>query len=171
MSFKDVKEFHEAFGHPVRKTGATASPEDVSTDTLNLRMGLIAEEFIELIEAAYGKLQADIIAGAWESVVTFNKGGLDKDKSTDSFNRDLVEIADALGDLKYVINGMALVMGIPLEEVEKEIQKSNMSKLGADGKPIYSDGTDGYPLGKILKGPNFFTPDVKKVLEEHKIEG
>lgn len=164
MSFKDVKEFHEVFGHPIRKAGATASKEDISDDLLNLRIGLIAEEFIELLEAAYGKDEALLVQSAWEKVLTHTSNN-DKEKE-----RDIIEISDALGDMKYVINGMALAMGIPLDEVEKEIHRSNMSKLGSDGKPIYSDGTDGYPKGKILKGPNYSKPDVKKVLSEFKIQ-
>jgi predicted HAD superfamily Cof-like phosphohydrolase len=71
---------------------------------------------------------------------------------------DIVGIADALGDLAYVIAGAALEFGIPLEEVIEEIHRANMSKLGADGKPITRAD------GKSLKGPNYTPPDIAGVL-------
>lgn len=72
---------------------------------------------------------------------------------------DIVEIADALGDIAYVVYGAAISFGIDLDAVLTEIHRSNMSKLGEDGKPIYRED------GKVLKGPNFFKPDLKKVLD------
>jgi predicted HAD superfamily Cof-like phosphohydrolase len=71
---------------------------------------------------------------------------------------NVVAAADALGDLEYVVNGMALGMGIPLPEVVAEIHRSNMTKLGEDGKPIYRED------GKILKGPGYEEPQLLKVL-------
>jgi predicted HAD superfamily Cof-like phosphohydrolase len=73
-------------------------------------------------------------------------------------NNDLVEIADGLVDMLYIISGTAHAYGIPLDDILDEVQASNMSKLGEDGKPIYRED------GKILKGPNFFRPDIKKIL-------
>ena len=74
---------------------------------------------------------------------------------------DMVEIADALGDQLYILFGTILRHGMQdvIESVFKEIQASNMSKLGADGKPIYRED------GKVLKGPNYFKPNIKAVLE------
>jgi predicted HAD superfamily Cof-like phosphohydrolase len=74
---------------------------------------------------------------------------------------DLVEIADALGDMLYILCGTILKHGLHevIEEVFAEIQASNMSKLGADGKPIYRED------GKVLKGPNYFPPDLKGLLQ------
>ncbi len=74
---------------------------------------------------------------------------------------DLVEVADALGDMLYILCGTILEHGMQykIEEVFEEIQKSNMSKLGIDGKPIYRED------GKVLKGPGYFKPDIKKILE------
>lgn len=72
---------------------------------------------------------------------------------------DLVEVADALGDLKYLTEGTAIEFGIPLEDVFREIQGSNMSKLDENGQPIYADS------GKILKGPNFWEPDLAPILK------
>ena len=73
-------------------------------------------------------------------------------------DNDIVEVADALADLIYVIYGTALEFGIPLDEVLAEVHRSNMSKLGSDGKPIYRED------GKVIKGPNYFQPDIRGVL-------
>ena len=70
-------------------------------------------------------------------------------------NGDLVEVADALGDMLYILCGTILEHGMQykIEAVFEEIQKSNMSKLGEDGEPIYRED------GKVLKGPNYFKPN------------
>jgi len=73
-------------------------------------------------------------------------------------NKDLVEVADALTDILYVTYGAGHAFGLDLDECFKEVQRSNMSKLGLDGKPIYRQD------GKVLKGPNFKEPDLKKTL-------
>lgn len=77
-------------------------------------------------------------------------------------NNDLVEVADALGDMLYILCGTIIEHGMQhkIEEVFNEIQRSNMSKLGADGKPIYRED------GKVLKGPNYFKPNIKAILEK-----
>jgi predicted HAD superfamily Cof-like phosphohydrolase len=76
-------------------------------------------------------------------------------------NNDLVEIADALGDMMYILCGTIIEHGLQhkIEAVFDEIQRSNMSKLGEDGKPIYRED------GKVMKGPNYFKPDFSKILE------
>ncbi|EAQ99942.1 nucleoside triphosphate pyrophosphohydrolase family protein [Maribacter sp. HTCC2170] len=75
---------------------------------------------------------------------------------------DLVEVADALGDMLYILCGTILEHGMQykIEEVFEEIQRSNMSKLGADGKPIYRED------GKVLKGPNYFKPNIESILDK-----
>ena len=77
-------------------------------------------------------------------------------------NNDLEEVADALGDMLYILCGTILEHGMQhkIEEVFDEIQNSNMSKLGEDGKPIYRED------GKVLKGPNYFKPNIAKKLNE-----
>lgn len=77
-------------------------------------------------------------------------------------NNDLVEVADALGDMLYILCGTILEHGMhhKIEEVFEEIQRSNMSKLGADGKPIYRKD------GKVLKGPNYFKPNIESILDK-----
>ena len=74
---------------------------------------------------------------------------------------DLVEIADALGDMLYILCGTIISHGLQnkIEEIFQEIQSSNMSKLGKNGKPIYRED------GKVLKGPNYFKPDIGKILK------
>ncbi len=71
-------------------------------------------------------------------------------------NKDIKEVADALTDILYVTYGAGHAFGINLDNCFKEVQNSNMSKLGIDGKPIYND------KGKVMKGPNYFKPDLGK---------
>ena len=71
-------------------------------------------------------------------------------------NKDLLEVADALTDILYVTYGAGHAFGINLDKCFEEVQNSNMSKLGSDGKPIYND------KGKVMKGPNYFKPDLSK---------
>ncbi len=72
--------------------------------------------------------------------------------------KDLKEVADALTDILYVAYGAGHAFGINLDACFEEVQKSNMSKLGNDGKPIYNEN------GKVMKGPNYFKPDLNKFL-------
>src|SRR4051812_24513114 len=76
-------------------------------------------------------------------------------------NNDIVEIADALGDMLYILCGTIISHGLQykIEEVFDEIQRSNMSKLGANGKPIYRED------GKVMKGPNYFKPNFEEILK------
>ncbi len=137
-----VRRFHEVYGLPVK----TDTP-NVDRQRVHMRMRLIAEEFAELFGAVYGSRAREIVEEATARAA-----------AADSRRRDTVETADALGDLVYVIYGMALETGIPMGAVLAEIQASNLSKLGEDGKPIYRED------GKVLKGPHFFPPNLKKVL-------
>ena len=72
--------------------------------------------------------------------------------------KDLKEVADALTDILYVTYGAGHAFGINLDDCFEEVQKSNMSKLGSDGKPIYNEH------GKVMKGPNYFKPNLNKFL-------
>jgi len=78
-------------------------------------------------------------------------------------NNDMIEVADALGDMLYILCGTILSHGMQhkIQEVFEEIQRSNMSKLGEDGQPIYRED------GKVLKGPNYFKPNIKDILEKY----
>ena len=103
---------------------------DLEESTIELRYRLMQEENDEYLEAARKK--------------------------------DLVEIADALGDKLYILCGTILAHGLQdkIVEVFDEIQRSNMSKLSADGTPVIRED------GKILKGPNYFKPNIKSILEK-----
>ena len=74
-------------------------------------------------------------------------------------NNDLKEATDALTDILYVTYGAGHAFGINLDKCFDEVQKSNMSKLGEDGKPIYNEA------GKVMKGPNYFKPDLSKFIK------
>ena len=74
-------------------------------------------------------------------------------------NKDLLETADALTDILYVTYGAGHAFGIDLDKCFEEVQNSNMSKLGEDGKPIYNDA------GKVMKGPKYYKPDLSKFIK------
>ena len=103
---------------------------NLTDNKLKLRFDLMAEENEEYLEAAK--------------------------------KNDLIEVADALGDMLYILCGTILEHGMQdkIETIFNEIQRSNMSKLGNDGKPIYRDD------GKVMKGPNYFKPNIFKILNE-----
>ena len=142
-----VRRFHHVYGLPVQTDGASLERE-----SLDMRMSLIAEEFSELVGAVYGQAARAEIESSYRRAVAADDGA-----------RDTVETADALADLIYVIYGMALETGIDLASVLAEVQRSNMSKLGADGKPVYRED------GKVLKGPGYFPPNVEAVLRSRRL--
>ena len=72
--------------------------------------------------------------------------------------KDIIEVADALTDILYVTYGAGHAFGINLDKCFNEVQNSNMSKLDDNGKPIYNE------FGKVMKGPNYFKPDLKKII-------
>ena len=142
-----VRRFHHVYGLPVQTNGASLERE-----SLDMRMSLVAEEFAELVGAVYGQAARAEIESSYRRAVAADDG-----------TRDTVETADALADLIYVIYGMALETGIDLASVLAEVQRSNMSKLGADGKPVYRED------GKVLKGPDYFPPNVEAVLRSRRL--
>ena len=137
-----VRRFHRLYGLPVRTDGP-----GLERESLHMRMSLIAEEFAELVGAVYGAGARARVEAAYTRAVADDDG-----------ERDTAAAADALADLVYVVYGMALETGIDLAAVLAEVQRSNMSKLGADGRPVYRED------GKVLKGPGYFPPDVAGVL-------
>ncbi|HZJ21160.1 MAG TPA: nucleoside triphosphate pyrophosphohydrolase family protein [Pricia sp.] len=120
---------------------------------------------VELFHKSFGlgvseTMRADL--GAAKNALRFNLMDEENREYLEAANNDdLVEVADALGDMLYILCGTILEHGMQhkIEEVFTEIQRSNMSKLGADGKPIYRED------GKVLKGPDYFKPDILGVLE------
>ncbi|MDO4791185.1 MAG: bifunctional GNAT family N-acetyltransferase/nucleoside triphosphate pyrophosphohydrolase family protein [Buchananella hordeovulneris] len=137
-----VRQFHATYLMPMGYDVPT-----VDFDRIGMRMSLILEECAELVGAVYGKQARAAFEAAMPDAL-----------QEDDHTRDVVEAADALADLVYVIYGMAIEAGISLPRVLAEVQASNLSKLGADGKPIYRAD------GKVLKGPGFFPPNVARAL-------
>ena len=122
---------------------------------------LAVKEFHKAFKLDYlDKPKADL--GMDKNKLRFN---LMKEENEEYFeaanNNDMVEVADALGDMLYILCGTIIEHGMQhkIDEIFSEIQNSNMSKLGADGNPIYRED------GKVLKGPNYFKPNIKGVLE------
>ncbi len=140
-----VVEFHEAFGAPI-----AWSPGVPPEDRRKLRCKLILEEALEFV-AASGYVFRQLESGGDVTFVLEDLG-----------EPNLVEAADGLADLRYVTDGAALEWGIPLEKCLREVHRSNMSKLGEDGKPILRAD------GKILKGPHFTLPDLEGIIELYK---
>ena len=138
-----VQEFHRTYSMPIR----SFDEPTLSYDRLDMGMSLIAEEFAELMGAVYGKRARAIIEAATASAVAADDG-----------ERDVIEAADALADLIYVIYGMAIESGMDLDSVLAEVQASNLSKLMPDGSVKLRED------GKVLKGPNFFAPNIARGL-------
>ena len=121
---------------------------------------------VELFHKSFGagvseELKADL--GQQKNLLRFNlMDEENKEYLEATNNNDMVEVADALGDMLYILCGTVLEHGMQykIEEVFDEIQRSNMSKLGADGKPVYRED------GKILKGPNYFRPSIEAILKK-----
>lgn len=116
--------------HTAFRLGYAEAPHaDLGADKTLLRYHLMKEENEEYLEAAQ--------------------------------NGDLVEVADALGDMLYILCGTIIEHGLQgiIEDVFDEIQRSNMSKLGADGLPIYRED------GKVMKGPHYFKPDLSRFIK------
>ena len=96
-----------------------------------------------------------------EKIVELRKKLIDEEfnELKDAINEnDLIEVADALTDILVVTYGAGVAFGIDLDKCFKEVHRSNMSKLSEDGKPIYNE------FGKVMKGPNYFKPNLKKYL-------
>ncbi|MEL6916176.1 MAG: nucleoside triphosphate pyrophosphohydrolase family protein [Bacteroidota bacterium] len=121
---------------------------------------------VELFHKSFGLGVSDTVKanlGASKNLLRFNLMDEENKEYLEAVNNnDLVEVADALGDMLYILCGTILEHGMQykIEEVFEEIQRSNMSKLGENGKPIYRED------GKVLKGPNYFKPDIKSILEK-----
>ena len=123
-----VRDFMVTFKQEVK-----SEPERPAEDIVGLRVDLIEEECDELRQAVY-----------------FSDGA--------RVDGAMVDIADALCDILYVVYGMAHSFGIDIDECFREVHKSNMSKLGKDGNPIYRKN------GKVVKGPNYQPPNLEKCL-------
>ena len=138
---KAVKLFHKKFDLPIEKThhGFRLASKDM-VELITLRQELDNEEHIEL-NLGLEKAKSYIGHGCWFAPTAIK-----------------VEILDAIVDSIYVLIGMAVAFGFDLQGAFDEVQRSNMSKLGADGKPLYRED------GKVLKGPNFRPPQLEKYI-------
>jgi predicted HAD superfamily Cof-like phosphohydrolase len=161
-----VRGFHEATLIPVGW-----KPSALSLDRLKLRLNLF-DEFIELLEAS--GLDAPLVSGL-KDALRVNIGCIDGQ------HQDIVEMADALGDIVVVAFGMAIEMGVDLNRVLAEIMRANMSKLDENGNPLINQCGRGEceqpcmesshwpkpddPLGKVLKASGYRAPDIKSVLD------
>lgn len=201
MSLEQVKEFHEAFGHPVSK-----SLRHIDRDRFELRYRLIEEELVEtlrdyisgdLVKVADGLSDLGVVINGsllefgyvphsnynTEEYFHIKKGtvphldsphfivllasfvfGVLEDMYVEYEAGNTKLVGRLLWDIKRDVSRQAAHLGIPLEEIDEAVHKANMSKLGADGKPIYRESDN-----KILKGPNFRPPeeDIEKILRDH----
>ncbi len=117
---------------------------------------------VEEFNYTYGKVMSDEprLPTREESALLFSLLHEEIDELADALlSDDLVEVADAIGDIIYVVAQQGTLLGLPIDALLKEIHRSNMSKLGVDGKPIYRED------GKVLKGPNFSEPRINAVLQ------
>lgn len=162
-------EFHEAFKHPVRST-----PQTLCRTEAILALALIEEEYLELVDALFPTVRADMASDhaastpvGWLRCAEENHadsvelGLVDEDWFEDrrpKYEPNLIEVADALADLDVVVNGAGIRHGFDMQALSREVFASNMSKLDADGKPIY------HPNGKIAKSSLFREPDIAGAL-------
>jgi len=120
---------------------------------------------VKEFHTAFGLGFSDVLKEDLGSASNLLRYNLMKEENEEYFeavqNNDIVEIADALGDMLYILCGTIIEHGLQhkIEAVFAEIQRSNMSKLNIDGKPIYRED------GKVLKGPNYFKPDFSQILK------
>lgn len=148
-----VEEFHRVYECPIATT-----PQQPNDARLRARLSFIAEEFLELIDECLEQGKDTMGALSSKNLRTLVKDFILTTPVRKNVN--LVEVADALGDTLYVVFGTAIEFGINMAPVHDEIHMSNLSKLDAEGKPL-KDAT-----GKVLKGPNFYKPNLSAVLKE-----
>lgn len=202
MSIEQVKEFHEAFGHPVAD-----KPAVVDFSLFKLRSDLIREELEETIRDYFKEDLTKFTDGLADLRVVINGailvlGGYDGVKKTGYWtgfdtegflwpeyemvlrfgnkmyelllefwkgksDENIFKCLNALTDMYQEVVDLGAYCGLPMEEIDGAVHKANMSKLGADGKPIYRESDN-----KILKGPNFRPPeeDIEAILKAHGAE-
>jgi predicted HAD superfamily Cof-like phosphohydrolase len=135
-----VREFHAVYGHPL--PDSIPCPPDPAS--VRLRARLIREEYEEVMA------ELDMLTRVHNTTTTYAV---------------MARLLKELADLRYVVDGCALTFGLDIEGAFKETHRSNMSKLGADGKPIKDEG------GKVLKGPNYSPADMTKFVSITDTEG
>ena len=146
----DMFELHKAWGI----TTPPKPMENIDSNLFRLRMKLLLEEIVELAQASGMKQDMKMV---------LNNAMAQLD-ATSEIPYNKVKVLDALVDIQVIHCGTILTYGMHkvMDKAWREVYKSNKSKLGDDGKAIISDGTDGKPKGKILKGPNYVEPNLEK---------
>jgi predicted HAD superfamily Cof-like phosphohydrolase len=155
-----VKAFHLVYGMPIlTPSQANSDFSHIPRERLAMRFALIQEEYRELVEAL--DLKVDFQYSYMDEEGDWVKANDLKHAIMETENFDLPEVADACEDLKYVITGFELESGIDPHAVLREVQASNMTKMGEDGKPIRRED------GKILKGPAYVEADPEFALRAY----
>jgi predicted HAD superfamily Cof-like phosphohydrolase len=155
-----VNVWHKIYGP--RRLHPSEAKDDfshITKERLAMRFGLIVEEFTELCKAMdiapILEFQYMDEEGTWKTTEDLVEAIMETEA------RDLPNVADACEDLKYVITGFELEVGIDPHAVLREVQASNLTKMGADGRPILRED------GKVLKGPNYIQADPQLALQAH----
>lgn len=163
-----VRGFHDLFGVPVKEANRDPAFNHMDNARVTFRLGLVIEEVKELFKDGFGidliinysvqdSLQPDKKYEKFQFTESELHQALDRAEHEGN-HRNGVETADASGDIVYVLIGMMLEKGYDLGKVITEIHASNLTKLGADGNPIYRED------GKVLKGPNYVKPNIRAAL-------
>lgn len=147
-----VKQFMRVFKQEYSDTPNSS----VNPDIIRLRLRLHLEELEELFFAVLDNTSAKIVHNDFKKINSF----LDTVPNS-AFVVNIVETADALTDIEYINNGTAAVFGIPLDETFTEVHRSNMSKLDANGQPIFRAD------GKVIKSDLYSPPDLLPILKSH----
>lgn len=162
--------FHMFYDAPIHHGRPTMTFSYMSDQRVAFRAAFVLNEALELIEKGLGvKLTVNIEDDFHEGEAIFMdaQGEMFCKSLAQSIGRagkrNILEVADALGDLNVVVNGFALELGVDMRIVDQEVCASNFTKPDEEGKPIIGDGTNG-PVGKVLKGPNYMEPNLAVAL-------
>lgn len=151
-NLQSVKQFMRVFQQAYSDT-----PTDtVDSSIIKLRLKLALEELEELFFATMNRQSQKLVNIHFKQINSFIEALDDS-----SFSINLIDIADALTDIEYINNGTAAVFGIPLDATFREVHRSNMSKLDADGKPVFRED------GKVIKSDLYSPPDLDSVLASY----
>lgn len=165
--------FHRFYDAPIHNGPIDETFSHMDDQRVAFRMAFILSEAFEIMQKGLG-LSVEIVVSAADDdgIHAYHAAGSGNGVLTDvilnamqhSGKRDIIEVVDGLGDLNVVVNGFGLEIGAPMDSIDLEVCASNFTKADENGQPIVSDGTDGHPKGKVLKGPNFVPPNIRAVL-------
>lgn len=169
-----TRAFHQFYGAPIATSRPDMRFSHMDDQRVAFRAAFIMSEAIEMLEKGLG-LEVKLTVSAGGLMPDYEAKGSDNGELTSAIHnamsnighdrrRNVVEVVDALGDLNVVVNGFALELGVNMRLVDQEVCASNFTKPDEQGRPIVSDGTDGHPKGKVLKGPNFVEPNIRSCI-------